>query len=594
MPWAKEKDFIDLKERFPGLEIKELENSTSLHIEKGKLIELLSVLKEEKGYRLFLDHSVVDLKEVLEKEKDWRSLTSSGLVAFPEDRSSRFQAFYILYNVEERKKVIVKTRTDGTLPSIEKLWFAGKWAEREAYDMFGIRYEGHDNLVRAFLWETYPYFPLRKDFPLEGIPEMDLPSLNEVLLGDPLEGTMNYERKHTLVPTLEDLEITEKKRLKKKAQIVLNWGPLHPGTHGTMWFLFDLEGERIVQCDVILGQLHRGVEKLAENEMYNQFLVYTDRMDYISALCSNQAWVVAVERMLGIEDLVPEKAKYIRTMMSELQRINSHLLWLGTYALDLGAITIFLYAFKEREKIMDIIEGITGARLTISYPRVGGVRMDLPEGALEVIKAFIRRFPKELSDWERILTRNRIWLRRNKEVGVLTPEEAYYFGATGPVIRGSGIPYDVRKFEPYDAYGEVEFDVPVGEIGDCYDRYLVRIEEMRQSVRIIEQCVKKLEKLPKDAPFFAEVPKERKVKLTLDGIGLKVPVGEIYSSGENPRGELGFYILSTGGTKPYRVKIRPPSFYNLSAYPHLMRNRVVADAVAILASIDPVVGETDR
>ena len=594
MPWAKEKDFIDLKERFPGLEIKELENSTSLHIEKGKLIELLSVLKEEKGYRLFLDHSVVDLKEVLEKEKDWRSLTSSGLVAFPEDRSSRFQAFYILYNVEERKKVIVKTRTDGTLPSIEKLWFAGKWAEREAYDMFGIRYEGHDNLVRAFLWETYPYFPLRKDFPLEGIPEMDLPSLNEVFLGDPLEGTMNYERKHTLVPTLEDLEITEKKRLKKKAQIVLNWGPLHPGTHGTMWFLFDLEGERIVQCDVILGQLHRGVEKLAENEMYNQFLVYTDRMDYISALCSNQAWVVAVERMLGIEDLVPEKAKYIRTMMSELQRINSHLLWLGTYALDLGAITIFLYAFKEREKIMDIIEGITGARLTISYPRVGGVRMDLPEGALEVIKAFIRRFPKELSDWERILTRNRIWLRRNKEVGVLTPEEAYYFGATGPVIRGSGIPYDVRKFEPYDAYGEVEFDVPVGEIGDCYDRYLVRIEEMRQSVRIIEQCVKKLEKLPKDAPFFAEVPKERKVKLTLDGIGLKVPVGEIYSSGENPRGELGFYILSTGGTKPYRVKIRPPSFYNLSAYPHLMRNRVVADAVAILASIDPVVGETDR
>ncbi len=594
MPWAKEKDFIDLKERFPGLEIKELENSTSLHIEKGKLIELLSVLKEEKGYRLFLDHSVVDLKEVLEKEKDWRSLTSSGLVAFPEDRSSRFQAFYILYNVEERKKVIVKTRTDGTLPSIEKLWFAGKWAEREAYDMFGIRYEGHDNLVRAFLWETYPYFPLRKDFPLEGIPEMDLPSLNEVLLGDPLEGTMNYERKHTLVPTLEDLEITEKKRLKKKAQIVLNWGPLHPGTHGTMWFLFDLEGERIVQCDVILGQLHRGVEKLAENEMYNQFLVYTDRMDYISALCSNQAWVVAVERMLGIEDLVPEKAKYIRTMMSELQRINSHLLWLGTYALDLGAITIFLYAFKEREKIMDIIEGITGARLTISYPRVGGVRMDLPEGALEVIKAFIRRFPKELSDWERILTRNRIWLRRNKEVGVLTPEEAYYFGATGPVIRGSGIPYDVRKFEPYDAYGEVEFDVPVGEIGDCYDRYLVRIEEMRQSVRIIEQCVKKLEKLPKDAPFFAEVPKERKVKLTLDGIGLKVPAGEIYSSGENPRGELGFYILSTGGTKPYRVKIRPPSFYNLSAYPHLMRNRVVADAVAILASIDPVVGETDR
>ncbi len=317
-------------------------------------------------------------------------------------------------------------------------------------------------------------------------------------------------------------------------------------------------------------------------------------MDYLSALCSNQSWVVAIERILGIEEDVPEKAKYIRTMMSELQRINSHLLWLGTYALDLGALTVFLYAFKEREKIMDILEGITGARLTISYPRVGGVRMDLPEGALEVIRAFIKRFPKELSDWERILTRNRIWLRRNKDVGVITPEDAYFYGVTGPVIRGSGIPYDMRKLEPYDAYAEVDFDIPVGDVGDCYDRYLVRIEEMRQSARIVEQCLSKLEKIPKSAPFFAEVPKEKKLKLTIDGIGLKVPTGEIYSSGENPRGELGFYVFSMGGVKPYRVKVRPPSYYNLSIYPHLMKDRVIADAVTILASIDPVVGETDR
>ncbi len=593
MPWAKAEDFVELKERFPELEIVESGNSTSLHIKKESLIELLKELKN-RGFKLFIDHSVVDLKDILEKEKDFRNAVKENLIAFPEDRLSRFQAFYILYNVDEKKRVMVKTRTDGTLPTVEKLWFAGKWAERECYDMFGIEYEGHENLVRAFMWDTYPYFPLRKDFPLEGFPEQDLPSLNEVLWGDRLEGTMNYERKHAIVPTLEDLEITEKKRLKKKAQIVLNWGPLHPGTHGTMWFLFDLEGERIVQTDVILGQLHRGVEKLAENEMYNQFLVYTDRMDYLSALCSNQAWVVAIERILGIEEDVPEKAKYIRTMMSELQRINSHLLWLGTYALDLGALTVFLYAFKEREKIMDILEGITGARLTISYPRVGGVRMDLPEGALEVIRAFIKRFPKELSDWERILTRNRIWLRRNKDVGVITPEDAYFYGVTGPVVRGSGIPYDMRKLEPYDAYAEVDFDIPVGDVGDCYDRYLVRIEEMRQSVRIVEQCLSKLEKIPRSAPFFAEVPKEKKLKLTIDGIGLKVPTGEIYSSGENPRGELGFYVFSMGGVKPYRVKVRPPSYYNLSIYPHLMKDRVIADAVTILASIDPVVGETDR
>ncbi len=593
MPWAKERDLVDLRDRF-DIEITEGKNATSITVRKDGLLDLLKELKEKLGYRLFLDHSVVDLKDLLEKEKDFKNAVSEGMIAFPEDRVSRYQAFYILYNVDERKRVIVRTRTEGSLPSIEGLWYAGKWAERECYDMFGIQYDGHDNLVRAFLWETYPYFPLRKDFPLEGVPEQELPSLNEVVFGDNLEGTMNYERKHTICPTLEDLEITERKRLKKKAQIVLNWGPLHPGTHGTMWFLFDLEGERIVQSDVILGQLHRGVEKLAENEMYNQFLVYTDRMDYLSALCSNQAWVVAVERLLGIEDLVPPKAKYIRTMLSELQRINSHLLWLGTYALDLGALTIFLYAFKEREKIMDILEGITGARLTISFPRVGGVRMDLPEGALEVIEAFIKRFPKELDDWERILTRNRIWLRRNKEVGILSREDVYYYGATGPVIRGSGIAYDMRKLEPYDAYGEVEFDVPVGENGDCYDRYLVRVEEMRQSVRIIDQCLSKLRNIPRSEPFFAEVPKDMKLKLTLDGIGLKVPMGETYSSGENPRGELGFYIFSTGGVKPYRVKIRPPSFYNLSAYPYLMKDRVIADAVTILASIDPVVGETDR
>lgn len=349
MPWAKEEDFLELKKKYKDMQIEVKPTITNLHIPKPELIELLKDLKQM-GYKLFIDHSVVD---------------------FP-DRSPRFQAFYILYNVDERKRVVVKTWTDGTLPSIEKLWFAGKWAERECYDMFGIQYEGHENLVRAFMWETYQYHPLRKDFPLEGYANEYLPSLNEVMWGENLQGLMNYDRMHTPVPTLEDLEITEKRRLKKKAQLVLNWGPLHPGTHGTMWFLFDLEGERVVQCDVILGQLHRGVEKLAENEMYNQFLVYTDRMDYISALCSNQAWVVAVERLLGIEDLVPEKAKYIRTMMSELQRINSHLLWLGTYALDIGALTIFLYAFKEREKLMDIIEGITGARLTISYPRVGG------------------------------------------------------------------------------------------------------------------------------------------------------------------------------------------------------------------------------
>ncbi|MEN3034044.1 MAG: NADH-quinone oxidoreductase subunit D [Aquificaceae bacterium] len=572
MRWATQEDIISVQKRLQSATFNEGKKISYITVPKPDLITLLELLKNDSGFKLFIDHSVVD---------------------YP-DRKPRFDAFYILYNPQKNARIAIKTQTDGELPSAQHLWFAAKWAERECYDMFGIKYIGHDNLVRAFMWETYSHFPLRKDFPLEGYATEYLPSLNEVFPDGDLSGLMNYDRMHTPIPTLKDIEITERSRLKKRAQIVLNWGPLHPGTHGTMWFLFDLEGERVVQSDVILGQLHRGVEKLAENEMYNQFLVYTDRMDYLSALCSNQAWVVAVERLLGIENLVPEKAKYIRTMMCELQRINSHLLWLGTYALDLGALTVFLYAFKEREKIMDIIEGITGARLTISYPRIGGVRMDLPKGALELIEAFIKHFPKELAQWEKLLSRNRIWLRRNVGVGVITPEDVYFYGLTGPVARGSGVPYDLRKLDPYDAYSMVEFDIPVGQNGDVYDRYLVRLEEMRQSVRIINQCINALRALPPDAPFMAESPDPKKLKLPLDGIGLKVQEGEIYSSGENPRGELGFYILSNGGTKPYRVKIRPGSFYNLCVYPKLMQDRVIADAVAILASLDPVVGEIDR
>jgi NADH-quinone oxidoreductase subunit C/D len=569
---ASERTLNEIKAKLPYVEVKKDKLLSVVYVKKELLINTLKAIKEDFGFKLFIDHSVVDTLEA----------------------QNRFEAFYILYNVDTKERIVVKTRTEHSLPSAEKLWFAAKWAERECYDMFGINYEGHEHLVRAFMWDTYSYHPLRKDFPLQGYETVELPSLNETVFGDTLSGTMNYRRTHTYVPTLKDLEYTEKNRIKKKAQVVLNWGPLHPGTHGTMWFLFDLEGERIVQADVILGQLHRGVEKLAEHEPYQQFLVYTDRMDYISALCSNQAWTVAVERLLGIEDIVPLKAKYIRTMMSELQRINSHLLWLGTYALDLGALTIFLYAFKEREKIMDIIEGITGARLTISYTRIGGVRMDLPEGALEVIESFIKFFPKELKDWEKILSRNRIWVKRNKDVGVLSKEDIYFYGLTGAVARGSGVFYDIRKLEPYDAYGMVEFDVPLGENGDCYDRYLVRIEEMKQSIRIIEQCVQKLKTMSPNEPFMAESQDPKKLRLTLDGIGLKVPAGEVYSSGENPRGELGFYINSKGGLKPYRVKIRPGSFYNLCVYPHLMENRYVADAVTILASLDPVVGEVDR
>ena len=563
----------------------ETKHTRGFEVEKEKLRDLLKFLKEKERFLHFVDLTCID---------------------FPEN-PNRFLGIYILYNPEENERVIVKSwAKNGKLPTIEDIWPGAKWAEREAYDMFGVEFERHDNLRRMFMWEGYEYFPLRKDFPLQGIPEVELPSLTEVLHGRTEPPSHDYEILHTKLPTLEDLERTEKARLKKKAELVLNWGPLHPGTHGTIWFLFDLEGEKVVQSDVILGQLHRGMEKIAENLHYFQFLPYTDRMDYISAICNELAYVETVERLLGVE--VPEKARYIRTMFAELQRINSHLLWLGTGALDLGALTVFLYAFREREKIMDIIEGNAGYRLTTCFLRIGGVHYDLAEGTLDVVKKFIKDFPEALKEFHRLLTRNRIWLRRTKDVGVITRQDVHDYGLSGPVARGSGVAYDLRKLQPYAAYDEVEFDIPVGEVGDVYDRYLVRMEEMFQSLKIVEQCVKKLEKLPKDAPYInkehpAVIPPKEDVFNDLESMvksfrvvvhGESAPQGEVYFAGENPRGELGFYIYSKGGGNPYRLRIRSGALYNLSIFPKLIKGRTIADAIALLGSLDPVVGETDR
>jgi len=579
--WISNEELELVKNQFENIDIQEGENFTSLTISKKSLLDLLYFLRDILGYKHFIDLFCID---------------------FPLHRP-RFQVVYILFNPEKNRRVAVKCwAEENSVPSVVHIWKGAKWAEREVWDMFGVSFEGHENLVRMFLWEGYKYHPLRKDFPLRGIEDTYLPSLN---LRPDETPAHNYSPYHTEVPTLEDLERTQKSRMEKKNQIVLNWGPLHPGTHGTIWFLFDMEGEYVKNCDIILGQLHRGVEKIAENLTYTQFIPYTDRMDYISALCSQVAYVNAVERLLSIDP--PEKAKYIRTMMCELQRINSHLLWLGTFALDLGALTIFLYAFREREKIMDIIEGIAGIRLNSSYIRIGGVAKDLPEGALDVISHFVSEFPDKLNEYETILTKNRVWLKRNVNVGIIRKEDVYSYGLTGVVARSAGVPYDIRMIQPTDVYDKVDFEVPLGKVGDCYDRYLLRMEEMRQSLDIISQCVDRLRNmegeefiatdysnvLPKLDEMFNSI--ESMVKdFTLRIYGEKMPEGEIYLSGENPRGELGFYINSKGEGRPYRMRIRSGAFYNLQIFPELIKGRTIADAVALLGSLDPVVGETDR
>ena len=579
--WIDNEELQQIKKIFINIEISRKENFISILVDKKELKKLLQFLKKDLGYKMFLDFFCVD---------------------FPL-HNPRFQGVYLLFNPERRKRVAVKCWAENdTLPSIVDLWKGAKWAEREAWDMFGIRFNGHNDLVRMFMWEGYKYHPLRKDFPLQGIQEEYLPSLN---LNGNEKPSHNYNPYHTRLPTMEDLERTQKARINKKNQIVLNWGPLHPGTHGTIWFLFDMEGEFIKNSEIILGQLHRGVEKIAENITYTQFIPYTDRMDYISALCSQVAYVNAVENLLKIEP--PEKAKYIRTLMCELQRINSHLLWLGTFALDLGALTIFLYTFREREKIMDIIEGIAGIRLNSTYIRIGGVAKDLPEGAIEVITHFINDFPEKLNEYEAILTKNRIWLKRNVDIGIVKKDDVFSYGLTGVVARSAGVAYDVRMIQPTDAYPYVDFEIPLGTVGDCYDRYLLRMEEMRQSLNIINQCLQRL-KTMKEEPYIAS--ENPYVLPTLDEIfnsiesmvkdfnlrifGEQIPENEIYLSGENPRGELGFYINSKGEGKPYRLRIRSGAFYNLQIFNELIIGKTVADAVVLLGSLDPVVGETDR
>jgi NADH-quinone oxidoreductase subunit D len=409
----------------------------------------------------------------------------------------------------------------------------------------------------------------------------------------------------------------------------LNFGPQHPAAHGVLRLVLELDGEVVVRADPHIGLLHRATEKLAESKPYNQSIGYMDRLDYMSMLCNEHAYVMAIERLLGIEP--PLRAQYIRVMFDEITRILNHLLWLGTHALDVGAMTMFLYCFREREDLMDCYEAVSGARMHATYYRPGGVYRDLPgkmpeyqptqmrsareaerrnaarKGSLlDFIEDFTNRFPALVDEYETLLTDNRIWKQRTVGIGVVSPERALQLGFTGPMIRGSGIAWDLRKKQPYAAYDQVDFDIPVGRNGDSYDRYLVRIEELRQSNRIIRQCVDWLRRHP--GPVMIEdhkiaPPKRTGMKEDMEALihhfklfteGYCAPAGEVYSAVEAPKGEFGIYLVSDGANKPYRVKIRAPGFAHLSAMDEMAEGHMIADVVAIIGTMDIVFGEIDR
>ena len=409
----------------------------------------------------------------------------------------------------------------------------------------------------------------------------------------------------------------------------LNFGPQHPAAHGVLRLVLEMNGEIIERADPHIGLLHRATEKLAESKPYNQSIGYMDRLDYVSMMCNEHGYVLAIEKLLGIEP--PLRAQYVRVMFDEITRILNHLMWLGAHGLDIGAMTVFLYCFREREDLMDCYEAVSGTRMHATYYRPGGVYRDLPErmpqhlaaqgrtgrdlerlnaerqgSLLDFIEAFTERFPARIDEYETLLTENRIWKQRTVGIGVVTPERAVDLGFSGPMLRGSGVEWDLRKKQPYEVYDRVEFDVPVGVNGDCYDRYLVRVEEMRQSNRIVRQCVDWLRATP--GPVMLEdhklaAPAREEMKEDMEALihhfklfteGYCVPRGEAYAAVEHPKGEFGVYLVSDGANKPYRLKVRAPGFAHLAAMNELIRGHMLADVVAIIGTMDIVFGEIDR
>ncbi len=524
--------------------------------------------------------------EVLRKLRDDAALDCDLLldvcgVDYP-DREQRFEVVYHLKSLKKGHTVRVKVPLDEdepVLPSAYGIWKAADWFEREAYDMFGIRFEGHPDLRRILTHAGFQGHALRKDY-------------------DPGQRWLLTEDGIMAPPWAKD-EAQDADHFEMQ---VLNLGPSHPATHGTLRTVARLDGEFIEKADCEIGYLHRCFEKMAETHGWQQVIPYTDRLNYCSSMMNGVGYALAVEQMLGVE--APPRAQAIRVILSEFSRIMDHAVCLGANLVDLGALTNFWYFFQIREEIYALLESCAGGRLTVSYARIGGLAHDVPETFTAQVHELLGRIPKFLADVDALVTKNAIFRGRTENVGVVSAEEAIAWGWTGPCLRASGVPYDVRKAYPYMGYEQYEFDVPVASTGDTYARYLVRMEEMRQSLRIIEQAIANLPDGPviTDDHHVALPPKDKvytemesliwHFKLIFDGI--KVPAGDTYGFTEAANGELGYYIVSDGSGHPYRIKVRPPCFAIYQAFPHMIEGLMIPDAIAILGSLNIIAGELDR
>ncbi len=569
----------ELEERFPEIGRDERKGYEGYIIPAEKLVGFASVLRDEFGY-------------------DFLS-SVTGVDYMPEDR---MEVVYHAYQTTGGPGLVYKVqvdRDDPVVPSLTPIFPGANLQEREAWDLMGIRFEDHPNLKRVLLWEGFEGHPLRKDwrepfYEGDGKPFKSRWPAGEVIRAEdnnPFNKNVDYPGgfdPEQWTPAGETAVYAGVGRLDHAVsetalstdQIIVNLGPQHPSTHGVFRMVVRLEGETVVALEPVMGYLHRNHEKIGERNTFLMNIPFTDRLDYFNSMSNNFGYVLAVEKLMGVKP--PERAEYIRVMMAELTRIVNHLTAIGFLLNDLGAFfTPLLYAFKERELILDIFEAVSGSRMMCNYYRFAGVARDLPEGVIEQVKNLVlNRLPGQVNDLDTFLTDNEIVRARAIGIGVLTAEEAIAHSAVGPVLRASGVPYDVRRADPYGIYDRFEFDVAVRYHGDIYDRYLIRLDEIRQSLRILEQVIQDIP----EGPIQEGKPQYQ----------VRVPTGEAYGRVEGPKGELGFYVVSNGKPNPWRYHVRAPSFINLSALDVMCRNYKIADVVSILGSIDIVLGETDR
>jgi len=553
-----------------------------VYVEPERLRELAAFLKNEPtlAYEALIDVTAVD---------------RSKLPIGPDD--ARYQSVYQFRSYgRKRHLMVICPAADNHTPVVDSLTpiFQGaNWPEREAADLMGVKFKGHPDPRRIMMPEHWPYHPLRKNIPIGG---EEVPF--SLTWGDPEFATLGKQilPAESVAPALPPGMNRE--------NMIINMGPHHPSTHGVLRLVVELDGENVLNVDPDLGYLHSGFEKTGESKRYKDFVYYTDRMDYLSGMSNNFGYVLTVEKMLGLE--IPERARIIRIIMAELQRISSHLFWLSTHVLDVSGtgMSLLMYATRERERILDLFEMVCGARLTVSYIRVGGVWKDLPPAFLTNLRNFIELMPQQIDEYEAMLTSGPLWRERLEGIGHISREEAINMGLTGPMLRGSGVDWDLRRDMPYGGYEHFDFKVPVATEGDCYVRYLLRMEEMRQSIRIITQAINNLpDGLYKTDERKVSLPPRAELDVSMEALihhfklvteGFRVDPGICYHGIESSKGELGFFIYSDGSGVPYRLHIHGPSFNNLYAVSHMSRGHMLSDIVTNIGSIDIVLGEVDR